>query len=432
MPLMCPDCFGESVLRRRIEEVRPSYPSEKCSYHPTKKGIPAQAVAAIIDVVIRGNFSHGSYNSMLDEHSGDDLQELLYGLVHPTSDDICIAVKDQLIEDDDYWPPDGDEAFYAEDLSYTRQDISGFHHSQIWRTFCDGIIHSQRFFNSEAKKLVAEIFDGIHLQRDHHKNAPVYQLAPGDAEATIWRARLVADEDAHRVMIADPGTHLGPPPPRKRRAGRMNPAGIGAFYGAFDIDTCTAELRPIVGSRILGAQFVLRRPIYVLDTTRFETPIKPMSLFNKDDIQRREQWQFMASFMNTIALPISPNDEHLDYIPTQAVAEYLLNHHEFYNRGEKARIEAVIYRSAQLPAGKNIVLRGDAGKVWFPPPKEGPGKDWGGFASVEYRFSNRNPRGLQVVEGSVKTLVVDAASYPTHEVDTRLFSTGAEDDDIPF
>jgi len=168
------------------------------------------------------------------------------------------------------------------------------------------------------------------------------------------------------------------------------------------------------------------------DTTRFEAPIKPMSLFNKDDIQRREQWQFMTNFMNTIALPISPNDEHLDYIPTQAVAEYLLNHHEFYNHGEKARIEAVIYRSAQRPAGKNIVLLGDAGRVWSPPPKEEPGKDWGSFASVEHRFSDRNPRGLQVVEGSMRTLIVDAASYPSHEVDTGAFARGVAEDEIPF
>jgi hypothetical protein len=37
-----------------------------------------------------------------------------------------------------------------------------------------------------------------------------------------------------------------------------------------------------------------------------------------------------------------------------------------------------------------------------------------------------------VVEGSVKTLVVDAASYPTHEVDTGAFAGDADDDEIPF
>lgn len=429
MPLMCPDCFGESVLRRRIEEDRPKHPNQKCTYHPTKKGIPAQAVGAIIDVVIRGNYGHGSYNSMLDEYSGDDLQQVLYDLVDPANDDICLALKNQLIEDDDYWPPDGGEAFYGDDLSYVRQDIAGYHHSRLWRSFCDGILHEQRFFNSEAKRLVAEIFDGIHLQRDHHKNSPVYLLSPGDIEATIWRARIVADDDSYKVMTLDPTSSLGPPPPRKRKAGRMNPAGIATFYGAFDIDTCTAELRPTVGSRIVGAQFSLRRPIYVLDTTRFEAPIKPMSLFNKDYIQRREQWQFMTSFMNTIALPISPNDEHLDYIPTQAVAEYLLNHHEFYHHGEKVRIEAVIYRSAQRPVGRNIVLLGDAGRVWSPPPKLEPD---GIFGSVEMRYSDRNPRGLQLVEGSVKTLIVDGASYPTHEVDTGAFPGADDDDEIPF
>jgi hypothetical protein len=49
----------------------------------------------------------------------------------------------------------------------------------------------------------------------------------------------------------------------------MNSSGIWAFYGAFDIDTCIAELRPAVGETVISAKFNLSRPILVLDTTKF-------------------------------------------------------------------------------------------------------------------------------------------------------------------
>jgi hypothetical protein len=45
------------------------------------------------------------------------------------------------------------------------------------------------------------------------------------------------------------------------------------------------------------------------------------------------------------------------------VAEYLLHHHEFSFAGKLGKIEAVIYRSAQKPKGKNIAIFGDAARV---------------------------------------------------------------------
>jgi hypothetical protein len=279
---------------------------------------------------------------------------------------VAEALVDQLIEDDDYWPPDGGTAFYDQGENYERLEPHFFRHSELWEKFCDDIVHRQRFFNADAKDLIAEIFDGVQLQRDHQQRSPVYQIQPNTPEGRFFRARI-ADEEPKRKDIADnPARELGPPPKRLRRAGRMNPAGVGCFYGAYDMQTCIAELRPRVGSIVIGAQFSLVRPIYVLDTTRFEEPIKPTSLFARNYLERREQWTFMQNFRREIAKPISPSDEHLDYIPTQAVAEYLLQHHEIKRKGQPVEIEAVIFRSAQRPAGKNIALLGEAANVARP------------------------------------------------------------------
>ena len=51
------------------------------------------------------------------------------------------------------------------------------------------------------------------------------------------------------------------------------------------------------------------------------------------------------------------------YLPTQAVAEYLNKHHRFTFAGQDRIIDGVIYRSAQHPEGKNIVLLGEAAVV---------------------------------------------------------------------
>jgi hypothetical protein len=369
MPFVCPECFGDSVLKRRIRQIRPQYGPNKCTFHPRFKGIPTEHVAGIVDEVFRSHYSLGDYNSWDGEQEGDDLASIVSELTRADDHSVAQAVADQLIEDDDYWPPDGGEPFYASDLNYVFDFNSGeFNRNSIaWRKFCDGILHEQRFFSSEAKSLISELFRGIENQKDLNRQSPVYVINPGDKNSIFVRARVI-DSDAGRKKAKEyPTTELGPPPRRLRRAGRMNPAGVACFYGAFQIETCIAELRPAVGSIVVSGKFTLKRAIHVLDTTRFEAPIKPMSIFSADYLARVEQWTFMKKFMKEISKPVSPNDEYLDYIPTQAVAEYLVRHHLQSARKKEYGIDAVIYQSAQIPGKKNIAILGDAAEIITPP-----------------------------------------------------------------
>jgi hypothetical protein len=81
---VCPECFSAKGLRRRLEAERPSFPhGVRCDYHPTKKGIPVEAVAAIIDPVFRENFVGGPYDPYYDRHvelTGVDLEDTLRDL----------------------------------------------------------------------------------------------------------------------------------------------------------------------------------------------------------------------------------------------------------------------------------------------------------------------------------------------------------------
>ena len=67
--------------------------------------------------------------------------------------------------------------------------------------------------------------------------------------------------------------------------------------------------------------------------------------------------------MEEIARPVSPGTEHLEYLSTQAVAEFLNKRFQLSFAGKRRHIDAVIFKSAQRPEGKNIVLLGDAALV---------------------------------------------------------------------
>lgn len=416
MTNVCPHCFREEGLKKRIINIRPDFPDEKCHFHPRYKGVPASEVAKIIDPVFRSQYAWGDYNSYSGDQQGDPLEYLIAEMAMTEDESASKAVSDALIEDEVCWPQDGDEPFYADDQNYVRHGHVFDHHGKLWDTFVRSILHDQRFFNTRARELIAEIFDGLQYQRDNARRSPIYRIEPGEPGAFFYRARQANSESDIDRFLDAPEKELGPPPERQRRPGRMNPAGIGCFYGAYDLATCIAELRPLVGSMVVGAKFELTRPIYVLDTTRFEAPMKPLSVFSKDYLERVEQWAFMNTFAREIARPISPGDEHLDYIPTQAVAEYFLHHHGFKRDGQPAKIEGIVFQSAQLPPNKNIVLLGDAAQVRGParykykrwPSDTEPFSNV--FTSVFDQLHSYNP-GLSLSAVPVEVLRVTGARF---------------------
>ncbi|EJZ22165.1 RES family NAD+ phosphorylase [Rhizobium sp. Pop5] len=436
MTLVCPKCFGDRAISRRIQEVRPQYPDEKCSFHPRNKGVPIRLVAAMVDDVFRYFYSFGEYPYAYSEQEGDSLVFCVGDITQAEDEEIARALADQLIEDDEYWPQNGEQSFYADDQNYVRHGFNRNHRNDnLWRNFRESVVYQQRFFNSNAKDLISELFSGVDAQRDHRRQSPVYEISPGSDLGIFYRARVLSDPKERARAREEPASVLGPPPKRLRKAGRMSPAGIACFYGAFDLETCVAELRPPVGSVVVYGKFELTRPIWVLDTTRFEAPMKPQSLFSKDYLRKVEQWAFMQRFMEDIAKPVSPTDEHLDYIPTQAVAEYLRVHHQFKRDGHQRKIDAIIYRSAQLPANRNIAILGEAAEVGNEPglrPKRQRETLAGASLpdSMELFLTESRPGpppAIQAIKSSVTSMRVESARYQTED-----YFEITSDDVFPF
>ena len=214
MTLLC-QCFGNRGLQRRIAEIRPNFPDEKCNFHPSRKGIPVEDVAKIVDEVFRQNYQIADPG--YDGDDGESLETTIYELTGADDDGVVRAVIDQLIEADDYWPPDGGEPFYQEDFDYEQNDSPLTVHSNRWVELCHDLLHGQRFFNLKAKDRLREIFDNSHMQRTKEGLWPVYVIQPDDPQARFYRARL-ADEITLRKKIRENlAAELGPPPGRLRR-----------------------------------------------------------------------------------------------------------------------------------------------------------------------------------------------------------------------
>lgn len=419
MTNLCPYCFNDKSLRRRLQEIRPRYPrSLKCSFHPNRSGMPVEAVSPLIDAVISPYYFFGESNSHFGQE-GESLEQIIYDLTDAEEDGIVDALIEQLQDDDPYDPRDGGEPFYQSDQLYVRHENTHNPHSEAWDRFKDEITYNRRFFSDLARERLEEIFRDVHLQKNRAGKSVVYQITLED-NPSIYRARQIDNQAEQKEAAAAPATKLGSPPKRLRSAGRMNAAGVAAFYGAFDLGTCIAEIRPAVGATVIGAAFKVARPITVLDLTRFESPIQVRSRFSPVYEARSLQWAFMQSFMHEIAQPILPNDVLLDYIPSQAVSEFIHRILSVKVEGKKSQIEAVIFNSAQSPEGKNIVFFGDAAIVQetanssvstsFAKSPSETLQYWD-----EWEWQDPNP-GLTVSDKEVVICCVDGVTFSHHQV----------------
>lgn len=419
MTNLCPYCFVDKSLRRRLQDIRPQYPRGlRCSFHPTRSGLPVEAVRPLIDAVISPYYFFGESNSVFGQE-GDSLDDIIYDLTSAEDDGIVDALIEQLQADDPYDPRDGGEPFYQSDQLYVRHETSHNPHSEAWEKFKEEIVYNRRFFSDLARERLDQIFRDVHLQKNRAGKRAVYQITPED-NVPIYRARQIDDQAEQKAAAAAPASKLGSPPKRLRSAGRMNAAGVAAFYGAFDLGTCIAEIRPAVGATVVGAAFKVVRPITVLDLTRFENPIQIRSMFSPVYEARSLQWAFMQSFMHEIAQPILPNDVLLDYIPSQAVSEFIHRILSVKVEGKRSQIEAIIFKSAQSPDGKNIVFFGDAAVVQdtmssdastgFKKSQNETFQSWD-----QWEWQDPNP-GLMVSDDKVIVACVDGVTFSHHKV----------------
>ncbi len=125
-----------------------------------------------------------------------------------------------------------------------------------------------------------------------------------------------------KAINKDPVKQLGAVPAKLASSQRMTPAGVSAFYAAFDRNTCISELRPIVGDGVVSGEFRPNRALNLLDLNALK------DVQNNDDIFS-DRWKilshayaFFPELVFKLTRPSSRNNQH-DYLATQVIFEFL-------------------------------------------------------------------------------------------------------------
>ena len=162
---------------------------------------------------------------------------------------------------DDEWrsvAKDGATASFDGSARYVERDLPPVELELEWAEFCRRVQHESRFFDDEARRILARILgDRASINSpDNPISRCVAVLKRGER---LFRARRKDTRATAERIIANPRRELAPPPSHLAPSGRMNPTGITAFYGGFSEAVGVAEVRPDVGGFLfLSARLCLQ------------------------------------------------------------------------------------------------------------------------------------------------------------------------------
>ncbi|WP_343745328.1 RES family NAD+ phosphorylase [Chitinophaga sp.] len=233
------------------------------------------------------------------------------------------------------------------------------HHGDLqekWNEFKTLVGKRDLVSRNEAEAILTDIFSVLDELLRYDKKTVVVAAGPKTEINVLHRARVFYDEDKLMDALAIPDAELGTPPAHVVKAGRMNWDGSPVFYGAEDVNTAVSEVRPPVGSYVAVASFEIIRDLRILDLEKLNEAFIDGSIFSHDELKKRQKAWFLRRFSDLICIPVMPDKENKDYLPSQAVADFVCN---------KLGLDGIRYRSVQTsgPHAMNIVLFEKASEV---------------------------------------------------------------------
>jgi hypothetical protein len=345
---VCDECFLDDAL---IAYVKEHATEKECDFCGRKEdrpiAAPADDMVGLIMESIRTEWTDPveelAYDSAEGGYQGHQMEfdEVLYEVGEPIAGDefreaLIAATIGYTIQwcKADYGAPFEDEA-----MAYD------------WSDLVDHVkFQSRYFFSTQVRegREAGQRGSAVDILTDITRFAEWAGLFKTiSAGAGFWRARASETTEAFETA-----GELGTPPPEVAlSSNRMSPAGIPAFYGAEDLDTAIGEIRtvPESGAYWSAGKFVLSGDCLLLDLA---TMLDPPSIFSSERALRRPLY-FLADFATDISKPLgAPGREHIDYVPTQVVSEFL----RLSFASELGPVAGVRYRSAQREGGTCLVL----------------------------------------------------------------------------
>lgn len=368
---ICANCVGETHLRHLIIE---DGLVATCNYclGDDESCIDLESLATHVEEAFQRHYYRTSdqpdiYESMLlrdkessydwDRH-GEPVRDIVAeaaSVVDDVAGDIAEILEDRHSDLDS--AQIGEECEFDADSRYEWKDARDHEFAVEWQTIERSLKSESRFFNQRAEAFLAKLFADLPERMTREGRRVVVTAGPDTDRTSFFRARVFHKDDELDEAMMRPDLHLGPPPGRFARAGRMNANGISMFYGASHESVALAEVRPPVGSRALVGEFRLLRPLRLLDVSALHSVYVEGSIFDPSYIDQLGLAKFMKRLSNRVTIPVMPDDEPTEYLITQMIADYLA-------RQPAPGLDGILFPSVQCPGEhRNVVLFHHASRV---------------------------------------------------------------------
>ncbi|MYY43997.1 RES family NAD+ phosphorylase [Elizabethkingia anophelis] len=288
------------------------------------------------------------------ERKGEKLQDIIedqFGICYEAAKEIT----HEFTEEDDHILYDYDGEDFDDAPHYIKKEIDDGPWSAEWDQFTNILKTESRFFNQKLESFLRSIFKDLNSIVTTDNKSVLTKAGPNEEIKSLYRARVFQSRDKLFHALEKPEIHLGPPPSEYASDGRMNARGISVFYGATDKETAIAEVRPPTNSTAAVAKFNLVRTLQLLDLRNLEKTTERISIFSPQYQEKMEKAKFLSKLSSMLTRPIMPDDEVFEYLPTQAIADYLSSQ-------TNINIDGIIFPSVQGD-GTNIVLFKKSSKV---------------------------------------------------------------------
>jgi hypothetical protein len=334
MPLCCVECFKDEFVRQFIAR---SGKAGECAFCGSS-GLACATTEAAGRFVLEGLLRAyegidqvpGSWDSedkcyTLDGQTAHEIlgeMELLSDRVYEEDQDaqlVTALVRDGSPSWHDVAEGTDDPLNGGEALLVTKDIFYGPDHNRFalsWRAFKRYVKHYARFF---------VLAPDTQLSRDVLLR-PIGELL-GTLKATLrkgerfWRARIIRGSSACSVQDA---SAWGPAPLKKGGNSRMSPAGISYLYLGSSPELCVAEVRPCVGDVVGIWELEVTQQLRIVDFVSRPPRSCRQSIFDPNyDHDKLWTNDFLRDLVRDLACPLRLEEQPIDYIPTQVLAEFL-------------------------------------------------------------------------------------------------------------
>ncbi len=419
---ICSICINDEYLKEEIRKTN-KY-AGKCTFCDSDEPcMELEELSDQIDQIINDEYEIsdetvpkfvGDEDSPYYEPIGESIDYVIRKIIDLNDeiiDDIVEILRGKYFRD----VADGGESFYHDGDNIVAKDFYNPLIHDNWLEFCQTIKHHQRFFSSDLNEDLRYFFSFIK-EITFYRDKLIKKIP---SETELYRARLINNDYEIPEIYNNPTQELGPPPPLICKANRLNPAGIPVFYGAFDRKTAIAEVRPHVGSKVISCIFKTKRELTTLNLHAADNGFQEISHFHPQYEQIVQQQNFLYFLQSEIRKPILPNETDMEFLPLQVLSEFLATQFD-------PKIDAIIYGSAQIKGGINIVVLNHAlGNFPFLSlsasfPKTDisflPDSDYAfiRYQSIHPSYKDYKP-SLDYCEDSIKISMVNSVQYDTDD-----------------